>query len=130
MVVRMGRGVLYHLHKARWWLSAGGVLRQLHEAGWRSSANGRCVHCQLHVRGVCVNYVSYFRKVGGCLSGVCNLLVIWGKLAIVCSGCVIWQVLPTRGWLSVGVCTLSVTLGRLADVHGVSVNSVSYFRKL
>jgi hypothetical protein len=23
MVVRMGRGVLYHLHKARWWLSAG-----------------------------------------------------------------------------------------------------------
>jgi hypothetical protein len=32
--------------------------------------------------------------------------------------------------LSVGVFTLSVTLGRLADVHGVSVNSVSYFRKL
>ena len=82
------------------------------------------------VRGVCVNYVSYFRKVGGCLQDVRNLLVIWGRVAIVCSGCVICQVLATHGWLSAGVCTLSVTLGRLADVCGVSVNSVSYFRKL
>ena len=26
--------------------------------------------------GVCLNSISYFRKVGGCLHGVCNLLVI------------------------------------------------------
>jgi len=49
---------------------------------------------------------------------------------VVCSGCVICQVLATRGWLSAGMCTLSVTLGRLADVCGVCVNSVSYFRKV
>ena len=28
------------------------------------------------VRGVCVNYISYFGKIGGCLQEVCNLVVI------------------------------------------------------
>ena len=53
-----------------------------------------------------------------------------GRLAVVCSGCVIFQVLATRGWLSAGMCTLSVTLGRLADFCRVFVNSVSYTRKV
>jgi hypothetical protein len=34
------------------------------------------------VRGVCVNYISYFSKVGRCLQEVCNLVVIWGRLAL------------------------------------------------
>ena len=58
------------------------------------------------------------------------MLATSGRLAVFCSGCVIFQALATRGWLSAGRCTLPVTLGRLADVCGVCVNSVSYIRKV
>jgi hypothetical protein len=60
------------------------------------------------VCGVFLNSVSYFRKVGGCLHGMCNLLVIWGRLPVICGRCVICQVLQTGVRMSVG-CVYSVT---------------------
>ena len=75
------------------------------EAGYTLSAIlGRLAD----VCGVFLNSVSYFRKVGGCLHGMCNLLVIWGRLPVICGRCVICQVLQTGVRMSVG-CVYSVT---------------------
>ena len=144
------RGVLCRLLEADWLLSVGvysviyiwqdgGCLLGEYSVSYTRQVGGRLqragVYTVSYIRqvfgcpwGVC-EQCQLLQEGGGCLQDVRNLLVIWGRLAIVCSGCVICQVLATHGWLSAGVCTLSVTLGRLEDVYGVSVNYVSYFRK-
>ena len=81
-------------------------------------------------RGVCVNYVSYYRKAGGCLQRMCNLAGTCDTWVVVCrdvytvsyirkgGGC-LWGVselcqLHMEGWrLSSGVCNLSGTF----DLH-------------
>ena len=89
------RDVLCQLLETGWRCSAGGVLCQLLEAVWVLSAGGCTLsiildsmagcrlRCTLAVSSgklavVCkgVYTVSYLRKVGGCLQGVCNFLVI------------------------------------------------------